>query len=237
MDIFSYLHCVFLPALRMLRNFKKWAGARNEITFGKGRTNRPLVSICPSRGLYTSQATYMITLAESGRRTCYRAYEDIPLTLVTFLPLLPFRLSPRVHRLYRERWNMPEPSGDSYVKLDRENPSPYIIESCLNRQILNHENSKLDSLNYSSCELLLCNFDCLSIFMGNIASGARYCYFFDKIFYWKAETTRFENKDEGQPVLFFFLFPIICNFYAIDTAWNADTNWQNRTSEIRVNKI
>lgn len=160
MDIFSYLHCVFLPALRMLRNFKKWAGARNEITFGKGRTNRPLVSICPSRGLYTSQATYMITLAESGRRTCYRAYEDIPLTLVTFLPLLPFRLSPRVHRLYRERWNMPEPSGDSYVKLDRENPSPYIIESCLNRQILNHENSKLDSLNYSSCELLLCNFQC-----------------------------------------------------------------------------
>lgn len=49
--------------------------------------------------------------------------------------------------------------------------------------------------------------DCFSIFMGNIASGARYCYFFGKIFYWKVETTRFENTDEGQPVLFssFFL--------------------------------
>lgn len=118
---------------------------------------------------------------------------------------------------------MPELSGDSYVKLDREHPSPYIIESCLNRQILNHENSKLDSLNYSSCELLV-QPSVLTVFQFSwetLRAMRAIATFSTKFFSGKQKPRALKIRMKASLSFFssfFFLFPIVCNFYATDTA-------------------
>lgn len=82
-------------------------------------------------------------------------------------------------------WKMKyaRPSGDSYVKLDHEHPSPYIIENCLNRQFFMKIRNSIRLITHlANFYFVTFSVDCFSLFMGNITSSARYCYFFDKIF-------------------------------------------------------